>query len=136
MQNKFPNFQILCESSPNSIFQHWFQLYNITITLLVQYVLDISCSANFWYPKFQRKDRGTVSHLFLYVISLSQRLFHTSLSGLALKKSDPFVVCVFSKLFFTTCVVINQYIKPIIALDFPYFLLTISSRSINGPAFV
>lgn len=90
---------------------------------------------------FREKDKGTVAHLCLYVILLSpfqssQRLFQTSLGGLALRKSDPFVVPGFSKLCFTSCGVINHYIKSITALDFPYFLLTISSGLINGLAFM
>lgn len=89
----------------------------------------------FGTQKFKEKDRDTVSHLCLYVILLSKVISYTP-NRLALRKSDPFVVCVFSKVCFTTSVVINQYIKPIISLGFPYFLLTISSRLINGPAFV
>jgi len=92
-------------------------------------------------PKISERRVKVLYHLCLCVSLLSpfqssQGLFCTSLRGLILRKIDPFIDFFFSKLCFTTCCVINQYIKSITTLDVPYFLLTISPGLINDPAFM
>lgn len=139
---KFLDFQVLFEPSPSaesfSVSPKSTRNNCFTHTICSWHFLK----SQFLVPKIISQKRikelyiSYVCMQFFSPFQCSQRPFLTFLRGIALRKSNLMFVSVFSKLCFTSCGVIRQYIKSITALDFPYFLLTISSGLMNGPAFL